>query len=224
MAHLVLTEESSTVQKVVELCFSTENIQVHCFSDGNSTLDYLKTQPVDVLLTEVAGPDLDGYELCRYLRQDPALAHVPAILLVGPGEVYDVERARQVDCDRWLSKPFRTLELVQTVKELLSMPAASRERVPSDSGQPPTQVEIPVSGGSTDVFSLAPAQCQATPFPYTRDTSQIGPTPGDQGVESPAAELLQEEDMDLLADRLVELVRRELPRLLREVSSDSSLL
>ena len=220
MPHLVLAEESSTVQKVVELCFSTENIQVHCFSDGNSTLDYLKTQPVDVLLTEVSGPDLDGYELCRYLRQDPAVAHVPVILLVGPGEAYDAERAEQVGCDRWLSKPFRTLELVQTVKELLSMPAASRQRVPPDPEQAGTQVDVPVFGGSTDVFSLAPIQCQAIPFFYTRDISHIGQTQSDHSVESSAAELLKKEDMDLLADRLVELVRRELPRLLREVAPD----
>lgn len=220
MAHLVLAEESSTVRKVVELCFSTENVQVHCFADGNSTLDYLKTHPVDVLLTEVSGPDLDGYELCRKIKQDPSTAHVPVILLFGPQEDYDADRAKQAGCDRCLSKPFRVLELVETVKELLSMSVASHDRLQLDLGQPGTLVDSLVSGGSGDVFSLSPSQCQVAPISYTRDISGMGRKISDEGGKSSAGDLLGREEMDRLADRLVELVRRELPRLLREVVSD----
>jgi CheY-like chemotaxis protein len=220
MVHLVLAEESSTVQKVVELCFDTENIQVHCFSDGKSTLEYLKTQPVDVLLAEVSGPDMDGYELCRHIKQDPATVPVPVILLVGPWEDYDADRAKQVGCDRCLSKPLRTLELVNTVKELLSMPVASRDRLQSDLQPPGTRVEAPVAVGIPDVFSLTSSQCQATPFSYTRDISGMVERIGNEGGKSSAGDLLGKETMDLLANRLVELVRMELPRLLREESSD----
>ena len=220
MAHLVLAEESSTVQKVVELCFNTEDIQVHCFSDGKSTFEYLKTQPVDVLLAEVSGPDLDGYELCRHIKQDPDTAHVPVILLVGPQEDYDADRAKQAGCDRYLSKPFRTLELVSTVKKLLARPVASRDRLQPDLRQLGALVDAAVCTGSSDVFSLTFLECQATPFSYTRDISGMGHKISDEGVTSTTGNLLKEEDVDLLADRLVELVRRELPRLLREVSSD----
>jgi len=128
MPHLVLAAVSSTIHKVVELCFSAENVQVHCFSDGNSTLEYLKTQPVDVLLAGVSGPGLDGYEICRQIKQNPGTGHVPVILMVGPLEDFDADRAEQVGCDRCLSKPFRTLELVEIVKDLLSMPAVSGDR------------------------------------------------------------------------------------------------
>ena len=220
MAHLVLAEESSTVQKVVELCFDTENVEVHCFSDGKSTAEYLKTQPVDVLLAEVSGPDLDGYELCRNIKQDPATAHVPVILMVGPREAYDADRAKQAGCDRHLRKPLRTLELVNTVKELLSNRVAPRHRIQADLRPLGTLVDTPVSPGSDDVFSLTPLQCQVTPFSYLRDISGMGQLVSGEGVKSSAGDLPGKEKMEVLADRLVELVRRELPRLLREVSSD----
>ncbi|MEE8348769.1 MAG: response regulator [Acidobacteriota bacterium] len=220
MAHLVLAEESSTVQKVVELCFSTEDIQVHCFSDGKSTLEYMKTQPVDVLLAEVSGPELDGYDLCRYLKQDPETAHVPVILLVGPRELYDAERAFQAGCDGSLSKPLRTLELVKTVKELLSSPVASLDRFHSDSPSPVPPVEAAPLPRSADVFSLTPLQCRATPFPYTRDLGRSGLKTSESEDKSWDGNLLGKEKMDLLVDRLVELIRRDLPGLLREVPSD----
>ncbi len=219
MAHLVLAEESPTVQKVVELCFNTENIQVHCFSDGDSTLDYLKTQPVDVLLTEVSGPDLDGYELCRTIKQDPSTAHVPVILLLGPQECYDADRSQQVGCDRCLSKPLRTLELVETVKELLSIPVASHDRLQLDLGLLRTLGDSLVSRGSADVFSLTPLQCQVAPFSYSCEISGMGQKISDERGRNSAENLLRKEKMDRLAERLVELVRRELPRLLREVAS-----
>jgi two-component system cell cycle response regulator len=222
MAHLVLAEESSTVHKIVELCFNAENVEVHCFSDRNSTLDYLKTQPVDVLLTEVSGPNLDGYELCRKIKQDPSTAHVPVILLLGPHENYSVDRAKQVGCDRCLRKPLRALELVETVKELLSIPGAvaSQDRLQASSGELGILVEPPPSEGSADVFSLTPLQCRMAPFSPTRELIEMGQKIRDEGDGNSTEALFGKEEMDRLADQLVALVRRELPRLLGEVSSD----
>ena len=219
MPHLVLAAVSSTIHKVVELCFSAENVQVHCFSDGNSTLEYLKTQPVDVLLADVSGPDLDGYEICRQIKQNPGTGHVPVILMVGPLEDFDADRAEQVGCDRCLSKPFRTLALVEIVKDLLSMPAVSGDRSRVDLGGLGTLVDAPISPGSADVFSLTPSECQAPAFSYTRQCIGMRRTPGDEEAGNSAGNLPGKEEMDRVADRLVELVRRELPRLLREVAS-----
>ena len=210
---------SSTIHKVVELCFSAENVQVHCFSDGNSTLEYLKTQPVDVLLAGVSGPGLDGYEICRQIKQNPGTGHVPVILMVGPLEDFDADRAEQVGCDRCLSKPFRTLELVEIVKDLLSMPAVSGDRSRVDLGALGTLVDSPISPGSADVFFLTLSECQAPAFSYTRQFIGMRRTPGDEEAGNAVGNLPGKEEMDRVADRLVELVRRELPRLLREVAS-----
>ena len=67
MPHLVLAEDSPTIQKLVQLCFKSEDIDVHCFEDGTSTLEYLKTGPADVLLADVAIPGLDPRIIDRSL-------------------------------------------------------------------------------------------------------------------------------------------------------------
>lgn len=208
------------MHKVVELCFSSENVQVHGFSDGTSTLEYLRTQPVDVLLADVSGPDLDGYDLCRQIKQGPGTAHVPVILMIGPRETYDADRTEQAGCDRCLSKPFRTLELVETVQELLSMATPSGGRARLDPGPLGTLVDSPISRESADVFSLTPSECRAPAFSFTRQVIGMRRTPGDEEAGNLVGNLLGKEEMDRLADRLADLVRRELPRLLREVASD----
>ena len=70
------------------------------------------------------------------------------------------------------------------------------------------------------MFSLTPSECQAPAFSYTRPLMGMRRKPGDEAAGNSAENILGKEEMDRVADRLVELVRRELPRLLREVASD----
>ena len=64
-------------------------------------------------------PERDGYEVATFIKEDPALAHIPVVLLTGAFEPVDEDRARQVGCDAVLVKPFEPQVVIKPVHELL---------------------------------------------------------------------------------------------------------
>ena len=234
MPHLVLAEDSPTIQKLVQLCFKSEDIEVHCFEDGTSTLEYLKTGPADVLLADVAIPGLDGYELCRAVKQNPVTASTPVVLLVGVFDGFDVQRAERVGCDGRLTKPLGALELVDLVKKLLEAP------VPH-SGL--TEVAIIVTRGfriltenSLCRFTRRSAEemkrlflpwphssVKPVPHSYTREVSsqEAGPKPEIEHDPGSAPNIsLNRQEVDFLVNRLFELLKPELRRMVTQVTRD----
>ncbi len=233
MPHLVLAEDSPTIQKLVQLCFKSEDIEVHCFEDGTSTLEYLKTGPADVLLADVTIPGLDGYDLCRAVKQNPKTASTPVVLLVGVFDGFDVQRAEQVGYDCRLTKPLGALELVELVRKLLEVPVphtgsakspSSLSEDPESDGELAFPVHPEISGGDEKtVFSLTPFQCQARPTSYTREVSPQGASPKsaieDDQKSAPNISLNRRE-VDFLINRLFELLEPELRRMVTQVTRD----
>ena len=112
---LLVADDSVTIQKMVGLAFSGEDVVIEAVSDGNSALQSVKTFNPDIVLADVFMPGLSGYEVCERMKEDPELNHVPVILLVGTFEPFDELEAARVQCNGYLVKPFDITELIQTV-------------------------------------------------------------------------------------------------------------
>jgi CheY-like chemotaxis protein len=117
---LLLADDSITIQKVVNLTFADEGIDVVAVGDGNSALDKLREDSPDIVLADVNMPGLTGYELCAEVKGRDFADQVPVILLVGSFEPFDEEEAERVGADGYLTKPFQSINLlVSKVMELL---------------------------------------------------------------------------------------------------------
>lgn len=118
---LLLADDSETVQKVVNLTFELEGIEVVTFGDGDSAMSQFSAVAPDVVLADVNMPGLDGYQICQNIKSDDATKDTPVILLVGSFEPFDEQKAMQVGADDYLTKPFQSIrQLVSKVNELLS--------------------------------------------------------------------------------------------------------
>ena len=124
MPHtLLLADDSVTIQRVIELTFADEDIQVVAVSDGDQAIARLESAPPDIVLADIGMPGRNGYEVARYVKQSPKLAHIPVVLLTGAFEPVDQARAAEVGCDGVLAKPFEPQLVIGRVKELLAAPA-----------------------------------------------------------------------------------------------------
>jgi CheY-like chemotaxis protein len=116
----LLADDSVTIQKVVNLTFADEGIEVFAVSDGNEAVDRLLEISPDLVMADVNMPGINGYQVCERIKQYEKFRNTPVILLVGSFEPFDEQEARRVGADDYLTKPFQSIrQLVSKVSELL---------------------------------------------------------------------------------------------------------
>jgi CheY-like chemotaxis protein len=133
---LLLADDSVTIQRVIELTFADEDVDVVAVSDGDEAIARLEASPPDIVLADIGMPGRNGYEVARYVKQSPRLAHIPVVLLTGAFEPVDQARAAEAGCDGILAKPFEPQLVIERVKDLLTRPAGAAPR-PLDNSAPP---------------------------------------------------------------------------------------
>jgi CheY-like chemotaxis protein len=140
---LLLADDSVTIQRVIELTFADEDVQVMAVSDGEQAIAAVDTRTPDIVLADVGMPGRDGYEVAEHIKNTPRLAHIPVVLLTGAFEPIDQARAAAVGCDGVLAKPFEPQLVIGRVRELLSR----RPSAPARGGQSASP-ELPAPGMS----------------------------------------------------------------------------
>jgi CheY-like chemotaxis protein len=126
---LLLADDSATIQKVIDLTFADEGVQVVAVGNGQDAIDQLLELEPDIVLADVFMPSPDGYEVCRYVKTHEKLKHIPVMLLVGSFEPFDEAEARRVGADDILIKPFQSIRrLIDRVGALVTKPPVEKER------------------------------------------------------------------------------------------------
>jgi CheY-like chemotaxis protein len=121
MPHkLLLADDSVTIQRVIELTFADEDVQVIAVGNGQEAIERVQRDRPDIVLADVGMPERNGYEVAAFIKGNPALAHIPVVLLTGAFEPVDEARARSVGCDGVLVKPFEPQIVISRVKDLLA--------------------------------------------------------------------------------------------------------
>ena len=88
-------------------------------ASGNDALQILGNEHVDLILLDLKMPDMDGYELCRQIREDVLLSHIPIIMLTCVDEMKSKIEGLEVGSDEYMIKPFESDELFVRIKNLL---------------------------------------------------------------------------------------------------------
>lgn len=158
MSHkLLLADDSVTIQRVIELTFADENVQVVAVGNGQEAIDRIQRDRPDIVLADVGMPERNGYEVAAFVKANPTTAHIPVVLLTGAFEPIDEGRARSAGCDGVLVKPFEPQIVIGRVKELLAgnKPAGMWSAAPVAQGpvrQAPGELDMrpAAQGGSSD--------------------------------------------------------------------------
>jgi CheY-like chemotaxis protein len=116
---ILLADDSVTIRQVVDLTFADQDVTLVSVGNGRQAVEKARTVKPDLVICDVTLPDLDGYEVCRLVKNEPGLSGVPVLLLSGAFEPFDEERARASGYDDVMQKPFEPQTLVGKVKQLL---------------------------------------------------------------------------------------------------------
>jgi signal transduction histidine kinase/CheY-like chemotaxis protein/ligand-binding sensor domain-containing protein len=120
----LIVDDSRTNCRILELMLNKWGVLATAASDAASGLAKLTdaadtTMPVGVLLVDCEMPVMNGFTLIEKIREDPALARTPVIMLTSAGRPADLARCRELGIDRYLLKPVRQAELRDSILEIL---------------------------------------------------------------------------------------------------------
>jgi len=101
--------------------------EVAVATDGLSALDAVAHEPPDLILLDIMMPGMDGYEVCRRLKHDPASADIPVVFLTAKTELEDKTKGFRLGAVDYITKPFETLEVRARVQTHLALVLARRE-------------------------------------------------------------------------------------------------
>lgn len=181
-----MADDSVSVQRIIELTFVDENVDVVAVGGGNAAIEDIKRQPPDIVLADTRMPEGDGYEVADFVRQSPNLARIPVVLLTGAFDPVDTVRAQEVGSRGVLVKPFEAQQVIGTVRDLLaatgSGPAAD---VPVPAAAPASPPVAPVATEAADAFE-ASAKPPAPIEQWPQAPASVPPAPVPPPVEAAA--------------------------------------
>src|SRR6202171_6757991 len=96
VAKSLVADDNSNIQKMVGLALKDHGIEVVAVGNGEAAVRKISDIKPDLVLADVFMPVRNGYEVCKYVKDDPTLSHIPVILLVGAFDPLDEQEAQRV--------------------------------------------------------------------------------------------------------------------------------
>jgi DNA-binding response OmpR family regulator len=120
MPRILVIEDEPDIQAVLRFALEKDGHQVTLAGNGGDGLQELRRAAYDLVLLDLMLPDRDGLEVCRIIRSDPGLTATPVIMVTAKGEETDVVVGLGLGADDYVTKPFRTKELLARIKVRLA--------------------------------------------------------------------------------------------------------
>jgi DNA-binding response OmpR family regulator len=117
--RVLIVDDEPNIVLSLEFLLRQQGYEVSVARDGEEALASASRMRPDLVVLDVMLPGLDGFEVCRRLRERPELTGLKILLLTARGRDVDRVRGLEEGADAYVSKPFSTRELMKTVAELL---------------------------------------------------------------------------------------------------------
>jgi len=121
---LVVEDSPTQAQHLVRLLGTEAGWRVRVAADGQAALDAVRRRRPDLVVSDIAMPGMDGFTLCRTLKDDPDCATIPVVLLTRLNTLQDIVRGLDAGADGFVPKPFDADELRARLRRLLAHGAA----------------------------------------------------------------------------------------------------
>ena len=116
---ILVVDDEPDIVELISYNLKKEGFDVSSAPDGDKSLDRIKKADFDFLILDLMLPGIQGMELCRILRNNPATRHIPVIMLTARGEEIDRIIGLETGADDYITKPFSPRELVARVRAVL---------------------------------------------------------------------------------------------------------
>jgi DNA-binding response OmpR family regulator len=116
---VVIVEDEPHIVLSLEFLLERAGYETVAATDGAQGLALVRELRPDVVLLDVMMPELNGYDVCRAIKADPALAGIPVIMLSAKGQEVEVFRGLELGAAAYVTKPFGNAEILDAVRAVL---------------------------------------------------------------------------------------------------------
>ena len=126
-ARVLVVDDVAANVKLLEARLSAEYFDVVTAMSGKDALSICERAECDLVLLDVMMPDMDGFEVCRRLKSNPATHHIPVVMVTALDQPSDKVRGLEAGADDFLTKPIPELALIARVRSLAGLKMVTDE-------------------------------------------------------------------------------------------------
>jgi CheY-like chemotaxis protein len=122
--RILIVEDDLHIIESLTFVLEREGFEVAAELDGEAALRRLRALAPDLVILDVMLPRLNGFEVLKQLRADPALRDLPVIVLTAKGQQQDRRMAEEIGVDGFMTKPFSNRDIVEAVRRVAAAKGA----------------------------------------------------------------------------------------------------
>jgi DNA-binding response OmpR family regulator len=116
---IFVVDDEEDILELVNFVLSKENYRVQKYETGEDLLKAIKADKPDLLLLDLMLPGIDGFDICKIIKNDEKFSDIPIIMLTAKGDEVDVVSGLELGADDYIVKPFAARVLIARVKAIL---------------------------------------------------------------------------------------------------------
>ncbi|TYP00132.1 twitching motility two-component system response regulator PilG [Geothermobacter ehrlichii] len=117
---ILIVEDEESLLKLESILLTSKGYDVQGVSNGAAALRVIDEEPPDLVLLDIMLPEMDGFEVCRRIKQNEATRHIPVIMLTAKKSREDMARGEEVGADWYITKPFKSAMVIETIQRFLA--------------------------------------------------------------------------------------------------------
>jgi len=119
MSTVLIVDDSPTMREMVSEQLKRDGFMVIEAVDGEEAIEKLKLSRPDLVITDIVMPRKNGYELCRWIKNNPQVKDIPVVVCTSKSEEFDIYWGMKQGADAYITKPYHPPDLLATVRHLL---------------------------------------------------------------------------------------------------------
>jgi DNA-binding response OmpR family regulator len=118
---ILIADDNENIRDALTYLLEDEGYSLSMAKDGSDALKKAREFLPDILFLDIMMPEMNGYEVCRVIKNDPRLKKIYVIMLTAKGQVAEQERGKEVGADEYIVKPFSPMEILSKIKNILDV-------------------------------------------------------------------------------------------------------
>lgn len=117
---ILIADDNENIREALTYLLEDEGYKLWMAKDGVEALREVRNVRPDIIFLDIMMPEMNGYDVCRIIKNDPELKKTYVIMLTAKGQVAEQERGKEVGADEYIVKPFSPMEILTKIKKLLA--------------------------------------------------------------------------------------------------------